>query len=175
MIGKYFSNGWKIFADFSNDWKNFSRVFQRLEKFFYGNEDSFKGSVPLISLIQPRFEACSCIVVHINENSKRKCRGLHSRENAPHWIPWKIDHCQIWIHGNCNGRKIVCVNSFRLIHTHNYVNDFIAICTVNSWSIGDDFIWLAIYSHDVCYVSPLQIVDSPQLAHFEIRLKVFMQ
>jgi len=28
MIGKYFSNGWKIWADFSNDWKNFSRVFQ---------------------------------------------------------------------------------------------------------------------------------------------------
>jgi hypothetical protein len=33
MIGKYFSNGWKISADFSNDWKNFSRVSQRLEKF----------------------------------------------------------------------------------------------------------------------------------------------
>ncbi|MBR4190461.1 MAG: hypothetical protein IKQ55_10935 [Kiritimatiellae bacterium] len=32
MIGKYFSNGWKIRAGFSNDWKNFSRVFQRLEK-----------------------------------------------------------------------------------------------------------------------------------------------
>ena len=28
MIGKYFSNGWKIRAGFSNDWKNFSRVFQ---------------------------------------------------------------------------------------------------------------------------------------------------
>jgi hypothetical protein len=28
MIGKYFSNGWKIRADFSNDWKNFSCVFQ---------------------------------------------------------------------------------------------------------------------------------------------------
>jgi hypothetical protein len=53
MIGKYFSNGWKIFADFSNDWKNFSRVFQRLEKFFYGNEDSFKGSVPLIPFPSP--------------------------------------------------------------------------------------------------------------------------
>ena len=49
MIGKYFSNGWKIFADFSNDWKKFSRVFQRLEKTFYRNEDSLKGSVPLIS------------------------------------------------------------------------------------------------------------------------------
>ena len=34
MIGKYFSNGWKISGDFSNDWKNFSRVFQRLEKSF---------------------------------------------------------------------------------------------------------------------------------------------
>jgi hypothetical protein len=34
MIGKYFSNGWKIWADFSNDWKSFSRVFQRLEKIF---------------------------------------------------------------------------------------------------------------------------------------------
>ena len=34
MIGKYFSNGWKILADFSNDWKKFSRVFQRLEKIF---------------------------------------------------------------------------------------------------------------------------------------------
>ena len=34
MIGKYFSNGWKKWADFSNDWKNFSRVFQRLEKIF---------------------------------------------------------------------------------------------------------------------------------------------
>ena len=34
MIGKYFSNGWKISACFSNDWKNLSRVFQRLEKFF---------------------------------------------------------------------------------------------------------------------------------------------
>ena len=48
MIGKYFSNGWKSLADFSNDWKNFSRVFQRLEKTFYRNEDSFNGSVPLI-------------------------------------------------------------------------------------------------------------------------------
>ncbi|MBR4189815.1 MAG: hypothetical protein IKQ55_07630 [Kiritimatiellae bacterium] len=28
MIGKYFSNGWKICGDFSNDWKNFSRIFQ---------------------------------------------------------------------------------------------------------------------------------------------------
>ena len=28
MIGKYFSNGWKISGDFSNDWKNFSAVFQ---------------------------------------------------------------------------------------------------------------------------------------------------
>ncbi len=34
MIGKYFSNGWKIRAVFSNDWKNFSAVFQRLENFF---------------------------------------------------------------------------------------------------------------------------------------------
>jgi hypothetical protein len=34
MIGKKFSNGWKISAYFSNDWKNFSRVFQRLEKSF---------------------------------------------------------------------------------------------------------------------------------------------
>ena len=33
MIGKYFSNGWKIPACFSNDWKNLSPVFQRLEKF----------------------------------------------------------------------------------------------------------------------------------------------
>ena len=28
MIGKYFSNGWKISGGFSNDWKNFSAVFQ---------------------------------------------------------------------------------------------------------------------------------------------------
>jgi hypothetical protein len=28
MIGKFFSNGWKITAGFSNDWKNFSAVFQ---------------------------------------------------------------------------------------------------------------------------------------------------
>ena len=28
MIGKFFSNGWKIRAIFSNDWKNFSAVFQ---------------------------------------------------------------------------------------------------------------------------------------------------
>jgi hypothetical protein len=28
MIGKLFSNGWKISPDFSNDWKNFSAVFQ---------------------------------------------------------------------------------------------------------------------------------------------------
>ncbi len=34
MIGKYFSNGWKKWPDFSNDWKNFSPVFQRLEKNF---------------------------------------------------------------------------------------------------------------------------------------------
>jgi hypothetical protein len=26
MIGKKFSNGWKILVDFSNDWKKFSRV-----------------------------------------------------------------------------------------------------------------------------------------------------
>ena len=31
-----------------NDWENFSTVFQRLEKFFYRNEDSFKGSTPFI-------------------------------------------------------------------------------------------------------------------------------
>ena len=49
MIGKKFSNGLKKFGDFSNDWENFSRVFQRLEKLFYRNEDSFTGSVPLIS------------------------------------------------------------------------------------------------------------------------------
>ena len=36
MIGKYFSNGWKISVCFSNDWKNLLRVFQRLEKFFGG-------------------------------------------------------------------------------------------------------------------------------------------
>jgi hypothetical protein len=34
MIGNIFSNGWKIPHDFSNDWKNFSPVFQRLEKIF---------------------------------------------------------------------------------------------------------------------------------------------
>jgi hypothetical protein len=28
MIGKYFSNGWKISAGFSNNLKNFSAVFQ---------------------------------------------------------------------------------------------------------------------------------------------------
>jgi hypothetical protein len=28
MIGKKFSNGWKKRGDFSNDWKNFSGVFQ---------------------------------------------------------------------------------------------------------------------------------------------------
>ncbi|MBR4190054.1 MAG: hypothetical protein IKQ55_08855 [Kiritimatiellae bacterium] len=28
MIGKIFSNGWKIHGIFSNDWKNFSCVFQ---------------------------------------------------------------------------------------------------------------------------------------------------
>ena len=28
MIGKLFSNGWKIWSDFSNDWKKFSAVFQ---------------------------------------------------------------------------------------------------------------------------------------------------
>jgi hypothetical protein len=28
MIGKYFSNGWKILPDFSNDWKNLSAFFQ---------------------------------------------------------------------------------------------------------------------------------------------------
>jgi hypothetical protein len=28
MIGKNFSNGWKKWPDFSNDWKNFSAVFQ---------------------------------------------------------------------------------------------------------------------------------------------------
>jgi hypothetical protein len=28
MIGNFFSNGWKIWPDFSNDWKNFSRFFQ---------------------------------------------------------------------------------------------------------------------------------------------------
>jgi hypothetical protein len=31
MIGKYFSNGWKNRAVFSNDWKKFSPVFQWLE------------------------------------------------------------------------------------------------------------------------------------------------
>ena len=34
MIGKWFSNGWKKWNGFSNDWKNFSPVFQRLENFF---------------------------------------------------------------------------------------------------------------------------------------------
>ncbi|MBR4190594.1 MAG: hypothetical protein IKQ55_11610 [Kiritimatiellae bacterium] len=34
MIGKKFSNGWKNPPIFSNDWKNFSPVFQRLEKIF---------------------------------------------------------------------------------------------------------------------------------------------
>ncbi len=34
MIGKYFSNGWKNQPVFSNDWKNFSPVFQRLENIF---------------------------------------------------------------------------------------------------------------------------------------------
>ncbi len=34
MIGKKLSNGWKTPPDFSNDWKNFSPVFQRLEKIF---------------------------------------------------------------------------------------------------------------------------------------------
>ncbi|MBR6022556.1 MAG: hypothetical protein IK066_09100 [Kiritimatiellae bacterium] len=34
MIGKFFSNGWKIPPVFSNDWKNFSAVFQGLEKIF---------------------------------------------------------------------------------------------------------------------------------------------
>ena len=34
MIGKYFSNGWKNPPVFSNDWKIFSPVFQRLEKNF---------------------------------------------------------------------------------------------------------------------------------------------
>ena len=28
MIGKFFSNGWKIALGFSNDWKNLSAVFQ---------------------------------------------------------------------------------------------------------------------------------------------------
>jgi hypothetical protein len=28
MIGNFFSNGWKKWPDFSNDWKNFSPVFQ---------------------------------------------------------------------------------------------------------------------------------------------------
>jgi len=28
MIGKYFSNGWKNPAVFSNDWKKFSAIFQ---------------------------------------------------------------------------------------------------------------------------------------------------
>ena len=39
MIGKYFSNGWKISACFSNDWKNFPCVFQRLEKFLENKQD----------------------------------------------------------------------------------------------------------------------------------------
>ena len=34
MIGKKVSNGWKNSVDFSNDWKNFSPLFQRLEKIF---------------------------------------------------------------------------------------------------------------------------------------------
>ena len=46
MIGKYFSNGWKILTDFSNDWKNF-RVFSNDWKNFYGNENSFTESAPL--------------------------------------------------------------------------------------------------------------------------------
>ncbi|MBR4189959.1 MAG: hypothetical protein IKQ55_08360 [Kiritimatiellae bacterium] len=35
MIGKKFSNGWKNRPVFSNDWKKFSAVFQRLEKIFH--------------------------------------------------------------------------------------------------------------------------------------------
>ena len=46
MIGKYFSNGWKISGDFSNDWKKFSRVFQRLEKFFTGTKILLRGLSP---------------------------------------------------------------------------------------------------------------------------------
>ncbi len=40
MIGKWFSNGWKKWNGFSNDWKNFPPVFQRLEKFFRGQRGS---------------------------------------------------------------------------------------------------------------------------------------
>ena len=32
MIGKYFSNGWKILPDFSNDWKNFSGRFRETKE-----------------------------------------------------------------------------------------------------------------------------------------------
>jgi hypothetical protein len=42
MIGKKFSNGWKISPGFSNDWKNFSPFFQRLEKSFQWLEN-FSG------------------------------------------------------------------------------------------------------------------------------------
>jgi hypothetical protein len=28
MIGKFFSNGWKKWVDFSNDWKKISGIFQ---------------------------------------------------------------------------------------------------------------------------------------------------
>jgi hypothetical protein len=44
MIGKKVSNGWKTRADFSNDWKNFSAVFQRLEKIFAeGKREDFQS------------------------------------------------------------------------------------------------------------------------------------
>jgi hypothetical protein len=47
MIGKYFSNGWKYAAGFSNDWQNLPAVFQRLEKFSgasCGNTKDKKGN-----------------------------------------------------------------------------------------------------------------------------------
>ena len=37
---------WKILAGFSNDWKNPSRVFQRLEKFFTGTKILLRGLSP---------------------------------------------------------------------------------------------------------------------------------
>jgi hypothetical protein len=41
MIGKLFSNGWKIPPGFSNHWKKFSPVFQSLENFPAGARCGF--------------------------------------------------------------------------------------------------------------------------------------
>jgi hypothetical protein len=46
MIGNYFSNGWKISGDFSNDWKKFFARFPAIGKVFTGTKILLRGLSP---------------------------------------------------------------------------------------------------------------------------------